>query len=73
LHAKRAHALLRATSALVQGAFASLSGIALFLDGAAGLKHRIKRCRPGSDLCNALIHSYFHVKCQLLIGLRAQF
>ncbi len=42
LHAKRAHALLRATSALVQGAFASLSGIALFLDGAAGLKHRIK-------------------------------
>ncbi len=42
LHAKRAKALLRATSALVQGAPASLSGIALSLSGTTGLKHRIK-------------------------------
>ncbi|UCD68637.1 MAG: hypothetical protein JSW48_00530, partial [Betaproteobacteria bacterium] len=39
LHAK---AVLRATSALVQGALASLSGIALSLSGTTGLKHRIK-------------------------------
>jgi len=42
LHAKRAKALLRATSALVQGALASLSGIALCLSGATCVKHRIK-------------------------------
>jgi hypothetical protein len=34
--------LLRATSALVQGALASLSGIALSLSGPTGLRHRIK-------------------------------
>ena len=42
LHAKRAEALLRATSALVQGALASLSGIALYLNSATVFKHRIK-------------------------------
>lgn len=42
LHTKRANALLRATSALVQGALASLSGIALFLNAHTRLKHRVK-------------------------------
>ncbi|UCD69249.1 MAG: IS4 family transposase, partial [Betaproteobacteria bacterium] len=40
--ARQGTALLRATSALVQGALASLSGIALSLSGTTGLKHRIK-------------------------------
>ena len=42
LHAKRAAALLRATSALLRGSIASLSAIALYLDSATTLKHRIK-------------------------------
>lgn len=42
LHAKQAKALLRATSALVQGALASLSGIALCLNAHTRLKHRVK-------------------------------
>ena len=41
-HAKRAKALLRATSALVQGAMASLSGIALYLNAHTRFKHRVK-------------------------------
>jgi len=42
LHAKRAAALLRATAALLRGSIASLSAIALYLDSATTLKHRIK-------------------------------
>jgi len=42
LHAKRAAALLRATSALLCGSITSLSAIALYLDSATTLKHRIK-------------------------------
>jgi hypothetical protein len=42
LHAKRAAALLRATSALLRGSIASLSAIALYLDSVTTLKHRIK-------------------------------
>lgn len=42
LHAKRAAALLRATSALLRGSITSLSAIALYLDSATTLKHRIK-------------------------------
>ena len=42
LHAKRAAALLRATYALLRGSITSLSAIALYLDSATTLKHRIK-------------------------------
>jgi hypothetical protein len=42
LHSKRAGALLRATAALVRGGVTSLSAIALSLDGATTLKHRLK-------------------------------
>ena len=42
LHAKRAAALMRATSALLRGSTASLTAIALCLDSATTLKHRIK-------------------------------
>jgi hypothetical protein len=42
LHAKRAGALLRATAALVRGGIASLSAIALSLDGGITLKHSLK-------------------------------
>ena len=42
LHAKRADALLRATAALLRGGIASLSAIALRLDGDSTLKHRLK-------------------------------
>ena len=42
LHAKRAAALLRATSALVCGGRANLSTIALYLDNHIAYKHRIK-------------------------------
>ncbi len=42
LHAKRAAALLRITSALLRGSVASLTAIALYLDSASTLKHRIK-------------------------------
>lgn len=42
LHRKRSAALLRVTSALLCGGVSSLSGIALWLDGGARFKHRIK-------------------------------
>lgn len=42
LHAKRAAALLRITTALLQGGIASLTAIALHLDSPTPLKHRIK-------------------------------
>jgi hypothetical protein len=42
LHSKRAGALLRATAALLRGGITSLSAIALSLDGATTLKHRLK-------------------------------
>jgi hypothetical protein len=42
LHAKRAAALLRATSALLRGSITSLTAIALYLDSTTSLKHRIK-------------------------------
>jgi len=42
LHAKRASALLRATTALLHGNITSLSAIALRLSGNTALKHRIK-------------------------------
>jgi hypothetical protein len=42
LHAKRAAALLRITSALLRGSVTSLTAIALYLDSTTTLKHRIK-------------------------------
>ena len=42
LHAKRATALLRITSALLRGGISSLTAIALYLESATTLKHRIK-------------------------------
>jgi len=42
LHVKRAAALLRATTALLRGSITSLTAIALCLDSATTLKHRIK-------------------------------
>ncbi len=42
MHSKRAGALLRATTALLQGGIGSVSQIALWLGGAAKLKHRLK-------------------------------
>jgi ribosomal protein L34 len=42
LHSKRASALLRATAGLLRGGITSLSAIALNLDGATRLKHRLK-------------------------------
>lgn len=42
MHAKRAAALLRATTALLHGGVTSLSAIALCLDGGTALKHRLK-------------------------------
>ncbi|MFZ2541450.1 MAG: hypothetical protein WAW75_06700 [Gallionella sp.] len=42
LHVKRAAALLQATTALLRGSITSLTAIALCLDSATTLKHRIK-------------------------------
>jgi hypothetical protein len=42
LHTKRAATLLRATTALLRGSITSLTAIALCLDSATTLKHRIK-------------------------------
>ena len=42
IHTKRGDALLRATAALLRGGIASLSAIALRLDGDITLKHRLK-------------------------------
>ena len=42
MHAKRAAALLRATTALLHGGITRLSAIALCLDGGTALKHRLK-------------------------------
>lgn len=42
LHSKRAGALLRATAGLLRGGISSLSAIALNLEGATRLKHRLK-------------------------------